>query len=159
MAAAITATTTSPIDPQARTAALVAQHGPALLRVARRVSLCSDDAYDALQRALEIYLGRLDTIDPRTEAAWMRVVVRNEALAVRKQRSQLVGSDDVDFDAHVDQNQRSPQERIESSERVTRSAEALRGLKPDEARALLLKAEGLSYGEIGEHLGWTYTKV
>ena len=37
--------------------------------------------------------------------------------------------------------------------------EALRALKPDEARALLLKAEGLSYDEIGRRFGWTYTKV
>lgn len=159
MAAPATATSPPQIDPQARTAALVAQHGAALLHVACRVSLCADDAHDAFQRALEIYLRRLDTIDPRTEAAWMRVVVRNEALAVRKSRSQLVASDDVDFDSHVDEHQRGPQERIESAERVTRSAEALRGLKPDEARALLMKAEGLSYAEIGDQLGWTYTKV
>ena len=35
----------------------------------------------------------------------------------------------------------------------------MRRLKRDEARALMLKAEGLSYNEIGERLGWTYTKV
>ncbi len=151
--------TTAQADPQARAAALVEQHGPTLLRVARRVSLCADDAHDAFQRALEIYLRRLDSLDPRTEVAWMRVVVRNEALAVRKARSQVLNGEEVDFDTHVDDRQRSAQERLESSERVTRSAEALRQLKPDEARALLLKAEGLSYGEIGDQLGWTYTKV
>ena len=150
---------TAQADPQTRVATLVEQHGPTLLRVARRVSLCADDAHDAVQRALEIYLRRLDSLDPRTEAAWMRVVVRNEALAVRKARSQVLNGEEVDFDTHVDEDQRSPQERLESSERVTRSAEALRQLKPDEARALLLKAEGLSYGEIGDQLGWTYTKV
>jgi hypothetical protein len=85
----------------------------------RRVFLCADDAHDPFQRALEIYLRRLDTIDVRTEAAWMRVVVRNTALAVRKSRSQLVGSEDVDFDSHVDDAQRSPQKRIASAERVT----------------------------------------
>lgn len=153
------ATTTTQADPQARSTALVEQHGATLLRVARRVSLCADDAHDAFQRALEIYLRRLDSLDPRTEAAWMRVVVRNEALAVRKARSQVLNGEEADFDTHVDDDQRSAQERLESSERVTRSAEALRQLKPDEARALLLKAEGLSYGEIGDQLGWTYTKV
>jgi DNA-directed RNA polymerase specialized sigma24 family protein len=65
--------------------------------------------------------------------------------------------DDVDFDAHVDADQRSPQDRLESAERVSRSTEALRGLKPDEARALLLKAEDLSYTEIDEQLTWSYT--
>ena len=126
MAAAITATSTPQVDSQARTAALIAQHGSTLLKVARRVSLCADDAHDAFQRALEIYLRRLDTIDPHTEAAWMRVVVRNEALAVRRSRSQVVATEEVDFDSHVDEDQRSAQERLESAERVTRAAKALR---------------------------------
>ena len=42
---------------------------------------------------------------------------------------------------------------------MSRSAEALRALKPDERRALMLKAQGYSYDEIGRQLGWTYTKV
>ncbi len=146
-------------DSPARVAALVGNHGPTLLRVARKVSLCADDAHDAFQRALEIYLRRLETVDPATEVAWMRVVVRNEALAVRKSRSRLLSGDEVDFDAQIDADQRTPQDRLESAQRVTRSAEALRHLKRDEAQALMLKAEGLSYGEIGEQLGWTYTKV
>ncbi len=40
-----------------------------------------------------------------------------------------------------------------------RSLEALARLKPDERTAVLLKAEGFSYREIGERNGWTYTKV
>src|SRR5262249_22063507 len=32
-------------------------------------------------------------------------------------------------------------------------------LKPDEAKALMLKAHGLSYQEIGRRFGWTYTKT
>jgi hypothetical protein len=42
---------------------------------------------------------------------------------------------------------------------VRRSAEALRALKPDEAKALMMKAHGLSYAEIGARCGWSYTKV
>jgi hypothetical protein len=42
---------------------------------------------------------------------------------------------------------------------VARSGEALRALKPQEIRALTLKAEGFSYAEIGEITGWTYTKI
>ena len=48
---------------------------------------------------------------------------------------------------------------LAGGERVDRSVEALKALKPDEARALLLKAEGLSYQEIGKRFGWSYTKV
>ena len=42
---------------------------------------------------------------------------------------------------------------------MSRGAEALRRLKPDEAKALMLKAEGHSYKEISDQLGWTYTKT
>ena len=54
---------------------------------------------------------------------------------------------------------RSVEERLESTERVERSAGVMRRLKRDEARALMLKAQGLSYVEVGERLGWTHTKV
>ena len=50
-------------------------------------------------------------------------------------------------------------ELLAARERVSRGAEALRRLKPDEAKALMLKAEGHSYKEISEQLGWTYTKT
>src|SRR3712207_3969103 len=94
-------------QPDARVTALIERHGASLLRTAQKVSLCADDAHDAFQRALEIYLRRLDTVDPATELHWLRVVVRNEALAVRRQRSQHVAGDDVDLDAHCDDGQRS----------------------------------------------------
>jgi len=143
----------------ARVAGMVQRHGDALLRVARRHSLCADDAHDALQRGLEIYLRRLDRVEPATELAWLKVVVKHEAMAVRRQRADFVAGEEVDFDLHVADGQRSTEERAESVERSGRSAEALRKLKADEATALMLKAEGLSYHEIGERFGWTYTKV
>jgi RNA polymerase sigma factor (sigma-70 family) len=141
-----------------RVAAVMAEHGRALLRVAHRWSLCHDDAMDAYQRALEIFLRRIDTVEPATEAAWLKVVVKHEALAIRRSRSSSMQADDVDPD-WVPSPQRSAEEVVAGDERVKRSAEALRALKPDEARALMLKAEGLSYAEIGERCGWSYTKV
>ena len=145
-------------DPHERVATIVARHGDLLLRVARHYALCADDAHDAVQRALEIYMRRVDSLDPATELAWIKVVVKHESLAVRRSRAG-VASEDVDLDAVPAVAQRSVEERFESSERVERSAEVMRRLKRDEARALMLKAEGLSYNEIGERLGWTYTKV
>jgi hypothetical protein len=50
-------------------------------------------------------------------------------------------------------------ELLAGRERVERSAEALRRLKPNEAKALMLKAQGLSYKEIAETLSWSYTNV
>jgi DNA-directed RNA polymerase specialized sigma24 family protein len=130
------------------------------MRIAQHWSLCRDDALDAYQRALEIYLRRIETLDPATEIAWMKVVVKNEALAVRRSRTQLVPVEEVDADGSVAESQQRPvDDLLAARERVERSAEALRRIKPDEARALMLKAQGHSYAEIGESLGWTYTKV
>jgi RNA polymerase sigma factor (sigma-70 family) len=137
---------------------MVARHGPALIRVANQFSLCHDDALDAYQRALEIFLRRLDTVDPATEGAWLRVVVKHEAMAIRRARQDSVTREDVDLDDTVSAL-REVDEAVASGERVDRSVEALRALKPDEAKALMLKAQGLSYQEIGRRFGWTYTKV
>jgi DNA-directed RNA polymerase specialized sigma24 family protein len=85
-------------------------------------------------------------------------VVKHEAMAVRRARA-AVTSEELDLDAVPALAQRSVEERLEAAERVERSAEVMRRLKRDEARALMLKAEGLSYLEIGERLGWTYTNI
>ena len=146
-------------DPRARVAAVVAHHERTLLRVARQWSLCHDDALDAYQRALEIFVRRVETVDPATEVGWLKVVVRHEAMAIRRSRTEAVGGEEVDLDTFVPAPERSVEEQIASSERVSRSAEALRALKPDEAQALMMKAHGLSYDEIGRRQGWTYTKV
>jgi RNA polymerase sigma factor (sigma-70 family) len=144
---------------EARVLAVLARHEASLMRVARQWSLCQDDALDAFQRGLEIYVRKLDSVDRATEAAWLRVVIRHEALAIRRARSESVADADFDVDTAVAATERSVEEQILSGDRVSRSADALRALKPDEARALMLKAHGLSYEEIGRRCGWTYTKV
>jgi RNA polymerase sigma factor (sigma-70 family) len=146
-------------DPRSRVAAVVRRHERTLLRVARQASLCHDDALDAYQRALEIFVRRVETVDPATEVAWLKVVVRHEAMAIRRARSESVTGEELDFDAFIPAAGRTVDEEIAATERVQRSAEALRALKPDEAKALMMKANGLSYDEIGERNGWSYTKV
>ena len=61
-------------DPEDRVASVVARHGRALLRAANHWSLCHDDALDAYQRALEIFLRSADRVLPETELAWLKVV-------------------------------------------------------------------------------------
>src|SRR4051794_41959964 len=73
--------------PHERIAAIVGGHGDLLLRVARGYSLCADDAEDAVQRALEIYMRRVEALDPATELAWVEVGVKHEALAGRRGRA------------------------------------------------------------------------
>ena len=139
----------------------VRRHEDRLLRVARRYTDCADDAHDAYQRALEIFVRNAGRLDPEKAHHWLSVVIRNEALAVRRQRAELVGCDDADvFDALDDgRHLASLEERTESGDEVARAAEALRGLKPHEATALWLQAQGLSYAEIADRQGWSYTKV
>ena len=139
--------------------ATVQQHAPSLLRLARRYSLCPADAEDAYQRALEIFLRRVDTLEPETMVSWLRTVVKHEALAVRESRQRSVSHGDTDLDAFEARRVPSEDERIARFEFLTRSAEALERLKPQEVRALVLKAQGYSYAEICQITGWTYTKV
>jgi RNA polymerase sigma factor (sigma-70 family) len=147
------------VDPEDRVAAMMAEHGRTLLRTANHWSMCHDDALDAYQRALEIFLRRADRVLPETEVAWLKVVVKHEALAIRRARSESVSGEEPDLDARAEPTARPLDEQVAGGERVSRSAEALRALKPDERRALMLKAQGYSYEEIGAHLGWTYTKT
>lgn len=128
-----------------------------MLAVARRYSLCPDDAHDAWQRSVEILLRRASSLEPSTAAAWLRTVVKHEALAIRSERSRSLHSEEVEPDSHAGSaNVEVDSERFEL---LATAAEALHALKPNEAEALLLLASGMSYREIGEAKGWTYTKV
>ncbi|HYI18335.1 MAG TPA: RNA polymerase sigma factor, partial [Solirubrobacteraceae bacterium] len=144
---------------RARAAALVRQHHRTLLRIAQHWSATPDDAQDAVQRALEIYMRRIDSLDPETELAWLRVVVKHEALSIRARSADQLPTVHLDEPDDVITEQRPFDDLLAGRERVRRSKETLARLKPDEARALVMKAEGMSYAEIGQTLGWTYTKV
>jgi RNA polymerase sigma factor (sigma-70 family) len=148
-------------DAQARDLVMqvVARHADSLLATARRHSLCADDAQDAYQRTMEIFVRRAPTLDPERAYKWVHTVCKHEAWAVRGQRQRLVSSEEPDFDREEARHLPSPEERLVSFERLRRSAEALQRLKPHELRALWLKAEGFSYAEICEQTGWTHTKV
>src|SRR4051812_26755304 len=138
---------------------LIAAHADALLRTARRYSLCADDAQDAYQRALEILMRHARRLDADRAAGWLHTVVKHEALAVNRQRTRMLGGPEIDLDAIEVRTAPSPEERVLGFEQVARSAEALQRLKPQEVRALWLKASGHSYQEICDATGWTYTKV
>lgn len=135
------------------------EHADSLLRVARRHSLCADDAHDAYQRAVEIFLRHAGSLDAAEAHKWLHTVCKHEAMRVRNQRSRHVTGDDVDFDGHVAGGLPTADEQLASFDLLTRSAEALQRLKPQELRALWLKAQGHSYEEIAELCDWTYTKV
>ena len=138
---------------------VIGRHAEGLLRLARRHSLCASDAEDAYQRGLEIFLRHSSRLDPERAASWLRTVVKHEAMAVRRSRQRDLSPAQYDFDAVEAAGAASPEEQVASFERVARSAEALGTLKPQEVRALWLRAQGNSYDEIQEQTGWTRTKV
>jgi RNA polymerase sigma factor (sigma-70 family) len=138
---------------------VVAAHADSLLRTARRHSICPDDAQDAYQSALEIFMARADRLDPERVAGWLHVVVKREAQAICRSRTKLVSASDPGVDEHESRRLSSPEDRILSTDLVGRAAEALQRLKPQELRAVWLKAEGHSYNEIAAITGWSYTKV
>ena len=146
---------------------LIETHDAVFRRTARRYSICADDAEDAYQRALEILLTKAPPIEGDALVRWMQVVTKREALAVGRQRERLIGSrppqsdegDDRDPLDGIASESPGPNDRAARHERVVRSGEALQALKPQEVRALTLKAQGYSYAEIGEITGWSYTKI
>jgi hypothetical protein len=84
-------------------------------------------------------------------------VIKHESFAVRKATGRSLPAeappdDDSWSDACTD-------EQAERYEQLRLGAEAMAGLKPQEIRCLVLKAEGLSYREICAATGWSYTKV
>ncbi len=138
---------------------VIQRHAASLLRTARRHSLCAEDAEDAYQRALEIFLRHAPRLDPDRAPAWLRTVVKHEAMAVRRIRQRDLVSTEFDFDAIEADRTPSPEEQAIGFEHIARSAEALQRLKPQEVRALWLRAQGSSYDEIQAETGWTRTKV
>jgi len=157
------------VSPESRRRAardLIASHDAVFRRTARRYSICTDDAEDAYQRALEILLTKAPPIGGDNLVRWMQTVTKREALGVRRQRERMLSAprppkeeEDRDPLDSIAADGPEPDERVASRERVARSNEALRALKPQEVRALTLKAEGYSYAEIGELTGWTHTKI
>lgn len=145
-----------------RALAVLAVAEPEFRRTARRVSLCTDDAEDAFQRAVEILLTKAPERPPNALIAWMQVVTRREALAVRRARERILAAwrDDGNelFDGLLCERP-GPMERAERRDNVAAAARALAELKPDERLAIVLQAQGYSYAEIGELCDWTYTKV
>jgi RNA polymerase sigma factor (sigma-70 family) len=141
---------------------LIQRHGAQIMSTARRYSVTAEDAEDAYQRGLEILLTKAPSTSHEDLVPWLKTVVKHEAFAVRKQRRRHIPvsalGDEEDEPAEPVAPS-STDEEAEHHERLRLGAEALGRLKPQEVRALLLKAEGLSYKEIQAETGWTYTKV
>jgi RNA polymerase sigma factor (sigma-70 family) len=137
---------------------LIRRYGRLIFATARRYSLTPEDAEDAYQRSLEILLTKAPSTEERELLPWLKTVVKHEAFATRRQRerAEVMGEETLQRASGF---AASPHEQAERYERLQMGAEAIRRLKPQEIRCLLLRAEGYSYRQICEETGWTYTKV
>ena len=97
----------------------IAAHAESLLRTARRHSICADDAQDAYQRAIEIFMAHAQRLDAGRAAGWLHVVVKREAQAIRRSRQKLLLASEVDLDARPARACRRPRSNCCGS---TRSA-------------------------------------
>ncbi|MEN0015385.1 MAG: sigma-70 family RNA polymerase sigma factor [Solirubrobacteraceae bacterium] len=134
-------------------------HGEALLRTARRYSSTADDAHDAYQRALELLLEHAPRIDRAKAVSWMHVVVRREAGVLRRHHDRVVPLEGSHLDEPHQRHGPAPDEQLHAIDLAQRASEALAALKESEAQALCLRAQGMSYDEIADLYGWSYTKV
>ena len=137
---------------------LIKKRGAEVLSSARRYASTPDDAEDAYQRALEILLTKAPTTREDQLLPWLKTIVRHECFALRKKRERDILVEHEELDRHAS-GAHAAEERAERYDRLRVGAEALGRLKPQETKALLLKAEGMSYREIAAQTGWTYTKV
>ncbi len=148
---------------QARTLAaeVARRYGDALLRSARRYTRNPDDALDAYQRSLELLMRYGDGVDPERVLPWMHVVLKREALRVVAARGDHEELDVETLDARLAGREGGDRtdEQLRRIDLAQRAGEALATLKEAEAQALCARAQGLSYEEISEAYGWSYTKV
>lgn len=142
---------------------LIEEFGVLMLATARRWSANDQDAEDAFQRAVEKALRNNPSGTDDDIRAWLRTTVKNEALAIVRQRRRIsAGGTAESLDGprlFAPQAPASTDVRAEQLERLRLGGQALQRLKPQEIRALQLRAEGYSYKEIETITSWSATKV
>jgi DNA-directed RNA polymerase specialized sigma24 family protein len=104
------------------------------LGVARRHSLCDDDAWEAVACGFEIATRHRERIRPDTAAAWLATVVKHEAMGIRRNHSRDLHLDPAEHDPPGNE----PEPRREPDPQLPALRAAMRELKPDQRRALIL---------------------
>ncbi|MCB0873778.1 MAG: sigma-70 family RNA polymerase sigma factor [Thermoleophilia bacterium] len=131
---------------------------PGLVRHAARFSTSIADAEDAYQRAMEIALQKAPVVEFDRFLAWLRVVIRNEALAISRRRHRETPASDQQLESAGDPVD-SSFARLEWRERYLRVHDALGHLTESQRTCVLLQAAGASYESIGEATGFSRRKV
>jgi len=146
---------------------LLARSEPLLRQQARKHAELPEDAEDALQSAYVLFIERYrGDWEP---LAGLETTVKREAWALRRRvsRRRVVSLDTSNGSADSQQlwveglpsASLDPEQWALRSETIDERRRLLAALKADQRRALGLFGAGLSYAEICEATGWTYTKV
>jgi len=152
-----------PTDDERRRAACDAMSAaPGLIRYAARFTRSLHDAEDAYQRAMEIALTRAPTVEPQRYMAWLRTVLRNEALAVwsaRRREGPGAAADVADAEAAAVPDGVPVDVLAEWRERYRAIQDGLAGLTDAQRTCLMLQTAGASYERIREITGFSLRKV
>jgi RNA polymerase sigma factor (sigma-70 family) len=146
-------------EPNPEALALLERFGAQMRATARRYSASPHDAEDAYQRATEILLTHRPSGSDDELCRWLRSTTKHEALAIHRHRARVVPTGESESVPEPAGGAPDAHDHAERFERLRMGAQALKRLKPQEVRCLLLKAEGFSYQEICETTGFSYTKV
>ena len=146
-------------------AALYRERRGYLLAIARRNAVSYADAEEALNEAFASFLRAYDPEGAAPALPWLILTLkrecwrkhRREHLELRAgQESERGGEELGAVLESIPSLTPGPQQRVIERESARGR---LTPLKPDQRRALLLRAAGYSYREIAAHRSWTYTKA
>lgn len=145
--------------------ALYREKRPYLLSIARHNASGEADAEEALQEAFVSFIRRFDPQGGAPPLAWLTLTLKRQCWRQRREayldryagQEAEPGGEERGF---VLASIPSPITGLDELALKRESARLrLARLKPDERTALILRAAGFSYREIGERRGWSYTKV
>jgi DNA-directed RNA polymerase specialized sigma24 family protein len=136
-----------------------------LLNIARRNAASEADAEEATQDGFEFFLADYDPAAGAPPLPWLTLVIKRRCWRLRDNAHLDRRVAALPESAHEEPTgliERRPSDPRPLSDRIADRDEArrrVRRLKQDERTALVLKAAGFSYEEIGRGRSWTYTKT
>lgn len=146
---------------------LYSEHRSYLLRIAQANVSVPEDAEEAFQEAILIFIEKGDPDRIVEPLAWLTLVLKRECWQMnhRHRIAETVREPDEELGllgqtiGDLPSEGRGPAEHAELSEQAREVRAAMEQLKPQEREVLSLLALGYSYKEVQELTGYTHTKV